>query len=187
MKFYDVILFLHISSALALFMGMAIAWIGIVRVQIAFNRIQFDEWIKVLSSLKALFISSGSLLLLTGAYMASTKWGWTPWIIVSFLLWLYIVLHSSLVLGKRIRTLRNLLEPNSKDINDELHQEINKLKLINHLQSELAVGLGTVFIMTVKPDLVGSICVVIVAIILGTVPLLSKSKTLESNLDKAKS
>ena len=119
--------------------------------------------------------------------MASTKWGWTPWIIVSFLLWLYIVLHSSLVLGKRIRQLRNQFEPGPQDINGEIHQKINKLRLINHLQSELAVGLGTVFIMTVKPDLVGSICVVIVAIILGTVPLLSKSKTLESNLDKAKS
>ncbi len=185
MQFYFVILFLHISSALALFMGMAIAWVGIARLQLAVNKDQIDEWIKVLSSLKAIFISSGILLLLTGAYMASTKWGWTPWIIVSFLLWLYLVLHSSLVLGKRIREQRNYLTSNTGKSYDELRGFMNKLKLINHLQSELAVGLGTVFIMTVKPNLVGSICVVIVAIILGTVPLLSKKKPIESKLDKA--
>jgi hypothetical protein len=185
MQFYYVILFLHISSALALFMGMAIAWVGIVRLQLADNKIQINEWIKVLSSLKSIFISSGILLLLTGAYMASTKWGWTPWIIVSFLLWLYIVLHSSIVLGKRIRTLRTYLDSNSEKSSKELHEYINKAKLINHLQSELAVGLGTVFIMTVKPELVGAICVVIVAIILGTLPLLSKKKTSESKLNKA--
>ncbi len=185
MQFYFVILFLHISSALALFMGMAIAWVGMVRLQLADNKIQINEWSKVLSSLKSIFISSGILLLLTGAYMASTKWGWTPWIIVSFLLWLYLVLHSSIVLGKRIRTLREYLDSNSEKSNDELHKYIIKVKLINHLQSELSVGLGTVFIMTVKPELIGSICVVIVAIILGVIPLLSKKKSSESKLNKA--
>jgi hypothetical protein len=94
-------------------------------------------------------------------------------------------LHSSIVLGKRIRTLREYLDSNSEKSNDELHKYIIKVKLINHLQSELSVGLGTVFIMTVKPELIGSICVVIVAIILGVIPLLSKKKSSESKLNKA--
>jgi len=166
-------------------MGMSIAWVGISKLQSADNKAQIDEWLKILLSIKSIFISAGVLLLLTGGYMASTKWGWTPWIIVSFLLWLYLALHSPLVLGKRFRALNSFKDSNADKTGSELHEFINKLKLINHLQSELAVGLGTVFIMTVKPNLVGSICVVIVAIILGTIPLLSKNKSVETKLDKA--
>ena len=185
MQFYYVIMFVHISSALALFMGWAIEWVGITRLQYAVTKEQIDEWSKFLSSQKYIFISAGIILLITGMYMASTKLGWTPWIIVSLLLWLFVIFYGSLVTGKKIAKLGKLLHSDSVTTMAELQEQLNKLRLMNFLQSELAVGLGTIFIMTVKPDMVGSIGVVIVAIILGIIPLLSKRKAVSAGLDKA--
>ncbi len=178
MEFYLIVLFVHITSALVLFMAMAIEWVGITKLQHTANREQVDEWVNSILPLKYLFMSVGTFLLITGAYMVSAKWNWSAWIIVSMLLWLFLFLHITLVTGKRVEKLNKLLKSDSQLSNTELQAYINNLSLINLLQSEIAVGLGQIFIMTVKPDLVGSVCVVIVAIILGILPLLTKRKPL---------
>ena len=176
MEFYFVILFIHITSALVLFMAMAIEWVGISKLQLALKREQIDEWIKFILPLKYIFMSVGTLLLLTGAYMVSAKWNWSAWIIVAMLMWLFLFLHIILVTGKRVEKLSKLINSNSQMSDTELHGFIGTLSLMNLLQSEIAVGLGQIFIMTIKPDLVGSVCVIIVAIILGIAPLLLKRK-----------
>ncbi len=176
MEFYFVILFIHITSALVLFMAMAIEWVGISKLQLALKREQIDEWVKFILPLKYIFMSVGTLLLLTGAYMVSAKWNWSAWIIVAMLMWLFLFLHIILVTGKRVEKLSKLINSNSQMSDTELHGFIGTLSLMNLLQSEIAVGLGQIFIMTIKPDLVGSVCVIIVAIILGIAPLLLKQK-----------
>ncbi len=176
MEFYFVILFIHITSALVLFMAMAIEWVGISKLQLAVKREQIDEWVKFILPLKYIFMSVGTLLLLTGAYMVSAKWNWSAWIIVAMLMWLFLFLHIILVTGKRVEKLSKLINSNSQMSDTELHGFIGTLSLMNLLQSEIAVGLGQIFIMTIKPDLVGSVCVIIVAIILGIAPLLLKKK-----------
>ncbi|MHB8579798.1 MAG: DUF2269 family protein [Ignavibacteriaceae bacterium] len=176
MEFYFVILFIHITSALVLFMTMAIEWVGISKLQNTVVREQIDEWIKFILPLKYIFMSVGTLLLFTGAYLVSAKWNWSAWIIVSILMWVFLFLHIILVTGKRVEKLNKLINSNNQMLDSELHVNIGNLSLMNLLQSEIAVGLGQIFIMTVKPDLVGSVCVIIVAIILGIAPLLSKRK-----------
>ncbi len=181
MDFYFVILFFHIASALGLFMGMSLEWVGTTKLQNFTTTEEASEWVKFLGSLKGLFIGAGILLLLTGIYLTAAKWHWTPWIIVSILLWLYIALHGSVVSGNKIKKLSNMIHSNTPPAKDELHGQVNKLRLISLVQSRLAVGLGTIFIMTVKPDLLGSIGVVIVAVILGLVPFWAKGKVPATN------
>ncbi len=177
MSFYFVVLFFHISGALILFMGMSIEWNGTLKLNRSVSGEQAGEWVKFLSPVKSMFISGGVLLLITGIYLASAKWGWTAWIIVSFLLWLFLTIQGSAITGRKLGKLRKLLSSASGMHGRELNELINKLKLMNLIQSRLAIALGAVFIMTVKPDLVGSIIVVIIAIILGIIPLLSKQKS----------
>ncbi len=177
MEFYFVVLFFHISGAFVLFMGMSLEWVGISKLNGSANSEQAREWVKFLSSLKFAYISAGFLLLITGIYLAAAKWGWTPWIIVSFLLWLFLVVHGSAVINGKVKRFGKSLD-SAKDLTtQELQRQISKLKLLNLLQTRLVVGLGAVFIMTVKPNLVGAVVVVIVAVILGIVPLLFKKNS----------
>ncbi len=185
MDFYFVVLFFHISGAFILFMGMSLEWVGNTRLNNSTEREQAIDWVNFLSSLKFAFMSGGILLLITGIYLAATKWGWTPWILVSFLLWLFLTLHGSVVTGRRVAKFNIFLNSNPNVVNSELNLKISNLKLMNLLQSRLAVGLGAVFIMTVKPNLQGSIIIVIIAIIFGIIPLLSKRKTAVPKLANA--
>lgn len=182
MKFYFVVLFFHISSAFVLFMGMSLEWVGITRLNSSRNTEQAFDWVKFLSSIKFAYMSAGILLLATGIYLAAAKWGYTAWIIVSFLLWLFLVLHGSAVIGSKVKKFGILLNSSADMTSQELQRQIDNLKLMNLLQSRLAVGLGAVFIMTVKPALTGSVIVVLVAVILGVAPLLFKRKTSVSDL-----
>lgn len=177
MDFYFVVLFFHISGAFILFMGMSLEWVGNSRLNGSTKKEQAIDWVNFLSSLKFAFMIGGILLLITGIYLAAAKWGWTPWILVSFLLWLYITLHGSIVTGRKVVKFNGFLNENPAISSNELINRISSLKLMNLLQSRLAVGMGAVFIMTVKPNLQGSIIIVIIALILGIVPLLSKRKT----------
>ncbi len=184
MSFYNVVLFFHISGAFTLFVGMGQEWVGITRLNNSINQDQARDWAKFLSSLKFTYISGGILLLITGIYLAAVRWGWTDWIIVSFLLWLYLVLHGALVTGRKVLKFSDSLNPKSEMHEAELSTQISKLKLLNLLQSRIAVGLGAIFIMTVKPKVTGSVIVVIIAFILGVLPLLTKGKTAAANLTK---
>ena len=178
MNFYFVILFFHISGALILFMGLSLEWVGINRLNNAAKLEQATDWVKFLSSLKIAFISGGILLLITGVYLAAARWGWTAWIIVSFILWLFLTIHGSVITGAKVRKFSKFLSSVSEMAAADLTAHISNLKLIKLLQSRLAIGLGAVFIMTVKPKITGSIIVVIIAVILGFLPLLTKQKTM---------
>jgi hypothetical protein len=181
MSFYYVVLFFHISGALILFMGLSLEWVGISRLNSAVNPEQAGDWVKFLSSLKVAFISGGTLLLITGIYLAAARWGWTAWIIVSFLLWLFLTIHGSVVTGAKVKKFSKFLTSASDMTAADLSMYISKLKLIKLLQSRLVIGLGAVFIMTVKPKIAGSIIVVLIAVILGFLPLLTKQKTTAPN------
>lgn len=163
-------------------MGMSIEWVGVTRLNSAAQLEQAADWVNFLSSLKLAYMSGGILLLITGIYMAATKWGWTPWIIVSFLLWLFLTLQGSVITGRKVVKFNKQLKSSQGISPGELNLQIGKLKLMNLLQSRLAVGFGAIFIMTVKPDIVGSVIIVIIAFILGIVPFLSKPRT---NVTKA--
>ncbi len=181
MSFYYVVLFFHISGALILFMGLSQEWVGISRLNNAVKPEQAGEWIKFLASLKFAFIIGGTLLLVTGIYLAAARWGWTAWIIVSFILWLFITIHGSVVTGTKVMKFSKFLSSASEITADQLNMHISKLKLMKLLQTRLVIGLGAVFIMTVKPKIAGSIVVVIIAVILGLLPLLTKQKKPASN------
>ncbi len=187
MDYYFAILFFHIAGAIVLFMGMGIEWMGISRLNRASGVKQAGDWLKVLSSLKSMYISGGVILLVTGIYLASAKWGYTPWILVSFLLWLFITFQGSVLSGKKFRNLADKLSSESALSDSELSGFIGKLKLMNLLQSRLAIAFGAVFIMTYKPYLPGSIVVVIIAVILGIVPLMFKKKSLTAKAEEPES
>ena len=176
MDIYFVVLFFHISGAFILFMGMSLEWVGVTKLNKSEKLEQAKEWTNFLSSYKSAFIIGGILLLITGIYMASAKWGWAPWMIVSFFLWLFLVIQGSAFTGKKISSFRKYINTSTDLKTSEIKEHIAKMKLINLLQSRLTVGFGAIFIMTVKPDLAGSLIVVLIAFILGLAPFLAKQK-----------
>jgi hypothetical protein len=102
-----------------------------------------------------------------GLYMTADTWGWqTPWIIVAIISVLYFAVGG--VMGTR----RNVIEKLIKDMPDGPLQESVMQRIHDPLFGAavymmLALLLGIVFLMTVKPALDGAILTMVIAAALG--------------------
>jgi hypothetical protein len=71
------------------------------------------------------------------------------------------------VTGRRLRAIGQALKRERGPLSDALQAAMQDGRLLASLHTRVAVGLGVVFLMTVKPDLVGSLLTLGVAILVG--------------------
>jgi hypothetical protein len=99
--------------------------------------------------------------------MMATVWGGVAWIMVTLgalvlmtLLWMVITRRRMAVIGRTVNTERGPLFPSLRAL-------LQDPVLWITMQTRVAIALGIVFLMTVKPDLGGSLLTIGVAIVLG--------------------
>ena len=163
MSIYSIALFLHIVGALALFAALALEWVGLRQIRSATPSEQVRIWLGVLTAAGKAGFPSMLVTVVTGVYMMVTVWGRTPWLAVTVgALVLMIVLAR--VAAPRLKGLEQFMVA----ANDPL--------LWVSIQTRAAIALGIVFLKVAKPDLVGSLLTVGVAVALGVVSALSISR-----------
>ena len=169
MSIYNIVLFLHVSGAIGYFVGMGTWLFG----QAALRRAQRVEQVRALTNLAGrlgpLFGISVLLILVTGLYMAITAWGpqagWIPVALVSLIL--IAPLGTAFIEPRRRAIARLAQEAPDGPLPQELEQRIHDPILGTALQTVTILLLGIVFLMTNKPELVGSLIVMAVALGLG--------------------
>jgi hypothetical protein len=181
MIIYQAILFLHILGALGLFVGLAFEWLCLRRINNAASNVQLKEWINFLASLKVIFSISGITLLLSGTYMSVITWGGPAWIVIAFIGLVTSAINGSVITGKKIEALQKLV--NSEDTTQlpNIFEEKKNQKLFSHFQLRAAISLSIIFLMTFKPEIIGSIVVFVLAIILGSLPVLLAKRPVKSS------
>ncbi len=140
MTLYSFVLFIHVVSAMGLFVGLALEGFVSLRIRVAQDAEQLQLFIRAFN------------LLLGGLYLASKYGGGTFWIPAALIDTLAIMFVGGLITGRKINQLRRTLgkadaafEALSARANDEL------VTLSYGLRSGLAFGI--VFLMTAKPSL----------------------------------
>ena len=182
MVLYQIILLLHILGALALFMGLGFEWLCLRRINSATSKVQLKEWINFLASLKVIFSISGITILLSGIYMSVITWGGPGWIIVAFVGLVTSAINGSVITGRKIEALQKVInEDDTKQMPNIFEQKKNQ-KLFSHFQLRSAISLCIIFLMTFKPELVVSISAFVLAIVLGSLPILSFNKETNTGL-----
>lgn len=172
MELYTLLLFTHILGVLGLFIGMGLQWVSVLRLRRAQTRGQASEWISLARGAGRFSPIAGVLVLGAGIAMMVMRWTLTtPWIMVSLLAIVLMMVASMGVSVRRIKVIARTLAQASGDAGDPLPPESHGL---THnpalwLATQLAAGqaLGVVFMMTVKPELVGSLLTLAVALALG--------------------
>jgi hypothetical protein len=169
MHIYNIVLFLHVSGAIGYFVGMGIWLFGFA----ALRRAQRVEQVRALTNLAGrlgpLFGISVLLILASGLYMAITAWSLrTGWIAVALISLIFIAPLGTAFIEPRRRDLA-LLAQEAPDglLPQALQQRIHDPILGTALQTVTILLLGIVFLMTTKPELIGSIIVMAVALVLG--------------------
>ena len=170
MSIYPVVLFLHIVGAIGYFLGIGI-WLFIL---LGLRRTQRVEQVRSLIHLNDLSApfsaASAVLLLVTGLYLALTAWSLlTSWILVALISLFLMVPTSAALIAPRRRALVDQMAREAPEgtISLALVQRIHDPVLLIVVQTVAALLLGLVFLMTTKPNLVGSLIVMVVALLLG--------------------
>ena len=169
MSFYTLALFAHILGVLGVFVGLALDWTTILRLRRARTVALVREVTSLVGFQARLIQISSLLLLIAGIYMTVTAWDrGRPWILVSLAALIVIGALSGGVDGRRLAAIRKtVVEASDGTIPPALQRRMTDPVLLTSVQTAGLIGLGAVFLMTTKPDLLGSLITLAVAVVLG--------------------
>ncbi len=182
MNDYSIALFLHIVGALGFFVALGVEWTSLRRLWRATTTEQVREWIRVPTGVHRVGMASMLTLLISGFYMMATVWGGVAWIIVTLGSLIPIAVLAMAVTRRRMAAIERAVTGEHGALSPTLRQLLHDPLLWLSLQTRVAIALGIVFLMTVKPDLVGSLLTIGVAIVLGlasALPILGRERVQE--------
>ncbi len=172
MNDYSITLFLHIAGALGLSIALGLEWAGLWQIRSAVTREQVLTWMGILKTVRKVGFASMSTTVITGIYLMVTDWGGVAWIIVTIASLLLIIALSLALTGPRMAAIGRALSADKGVKPQIFHRLANNPLLWISIQTRVAITLGIVLLKTTKPELGGSLLLIVVAIVLGVVSAL---------------
>ncbi len=166
MTLYPIAVFVHVVGALGLFVAMGLEWVVVARVRLAETAEQARDWLRLLEVIRWLSPASMAAILLAGIYMAATFWGGVGWIVVAVVALLLLPPLGALTLRRLPRITQDIAGETGPLSATRRHQLGDPLFTVS-IQVRTTIALGIVFLMTNKPDMVGSAVAIAVAVVLG--------------------
>jgi hypothetical protein len=168
MLIYLIALFVHVVGAILLFATLTLEGIAMGLLRRAETAREGARSAAVLQVNRVIGPLSGFGVLVPGLYMAATSWGWVPWIVVGLAAWALIAVLGA-VNGIRILAVQRTLGSESGPISAKLRDRIRDPFFGASWSTRAGIALGVVFLMTVKPGLLGALVTVVVAAAAGIV------------------
>ncbi len=172
MNIYSLVKFVHIISDITLFIGIGAQILCLVGLRRATRFEQAHSLLGLISVTNKIGVTGSFLTIASGVYMAATVWGFqVGWIVVALgSIGLIIGPLIGGVVEPRTRTLMKAVKATSDGpLSESFRMVIQDPILGAALQTNLAVVLGIVFLMTTKPPLTDAIITIGIALILGLV------------------
>ncbi len=169
---YRIVLFAHIIGALSLFVGVAGIVIGMYGMRKAQTVKQFREWSWLAITTDKAMPFIALLIIVPGSYLVFTSWGWhTAWADVALGTFVAIVALGPIFIGPRLARLEKTVKAAPQDaiVSSELRSYILDPLLWTTASVFATVTLGIVFLMAVKPDIIGAFVTIGLCILFGLV------------------
>jgi hypothetical protein len=164
----NVVLFLHIVSALVLFaaLGLELAVLrGLLRASTAQIAL---AWLSTIRTLRVAYPAAFVGLLLSGVAMIGLGDAPQPWTGIALASMVGLALTGGLVTGRRMPAIRRAVGMAAQTDPTARPPVIEGIGLLwSSAVLRLGLALAIVFVMTVKPDLVGSVVTVALGIVAG--------------------
>lgn len=168
MDLYTLVVFLHVTGAAGLFLGLGIEGSVFKFFKSAATTQQVFGVVGSLKFLRITFAISTVLLLLSGIYMATELWGWTAWVITGLIL-LVALSGSGSMTGKKIAGIIKSLNTTNEPLPADFQNKLGLSFLIKAFKIKILLVIGTIFIMTMKADWMFSIISIVAAFLIGLV------------------
>lgn len=164
---YSIALFLHIVGALGLFVGLGLEWVSLSYLRRGATVEQAREWLSTVNAQRWLYPTSWLAILIPGFYMMAAAWGGVAWITIALAAVVLLVVLWLALTGRRMATIGQSVAVENGPISSTLRQRLSDPLLWASLRIRTAIALGIVFLMTVKPDLLGALLTIGLAGVLG--------------------
>jgi hypothetical protein len=163
---YSFALFIHVVSAIGLFVALALEGIVFIRIRSARTDPELQFFIQGFERLRVIYIPSFLGILVGGLYLASLYGGGAFWIPSALAATLAMALVGGLVTGRNLSRLKKLAGDEAVSFESvSARTKSNSLLASYGLRAGLALGI--VFLMTSKPQLLASIAALGAGCVLG--------------------
>ncbi len=167
---YALTLFLHVCGDIGIFIGIGIQLINLALLHRARSVEQVNTTVWLISLSDRVTVTSALVTIASGLYMAVTVWGLLHgWIAVALGTLIAIIAPIiRVVIEPRMRVIMTMTQGMQEgELPMALRAHIDDPVLTAALRTLVAVVFGVVFLMTVKPSLVGSVLAIAVFLVLG--------------------
>lgn len=173
MPYYNIALFVHILGALGYFIALGVGYGAVVGVRRARSVQALRFWAGAAGgTLRGLFPLSGLALLVAGIYMVAVQWRESAgWAAVGLVALLVIGPIYPLLVVRRLGRLagQSAELPAEAPLSAELAQAARSPLLWLSANGVMALAIGVVYLMTIKPDILTSAIALGVALVVGLV------------------
>lgn len=167
MNYYAIALFFHIVGALGFFIALGLEWTRLHQIRSATTSEQVRASIQLYNSVRRFGMASMLTILVFGVYLTAVAWRSAAWITVALGSLVMIVTLTVVLTRPRIAAIDRALPAEKGLLSPTLRQLVDHPILWFSIQTRVAIALGIVFLMTVKPGLGGSLLTIGVATVLG--------------------
>ncbi len=169
MNLYPLAVFVHVISDAGVFTAVGVTLYGLAALRQAGRVEQVRPIGALMLHAERIYALVGPLLLLSGIYLTLTAWSWgTGWILVALGSLVLLFPFGPILVSPRLAAIGRAAAaapdgPLPAEIDARIHDPL--LSIVQ--QGVAGVLLGIVFLMTVKPGLLGSLLVIACGLALG--------------------
>ena len=166
MTIYSAVLFLHVLSAIALFIAFLFEGVIFIRIRSARSIEQARFFTRTFSRLWVIYVTSFVGILVGGMYLASQYGGRSFWIPTALLATLMIVVVGGVVTGRKMARLKKMLAGEAAGLEVVL-AEVKGNSLVVSYGLRIGLALWILFLMTAKTQLIPSLAALSGGLIVG--------------------
>jgi len=168
MTLYSNVLFVHIASALALFLGYGLEWTVSALLRHASTTDQARAWLRVYRVSPPVTGVALAVLILSGGWLSAMTGGMNQgWLIASVLGIVVALLIGFALILPRLRALRRALPEGNAALTPEALLQLQSPVLLRLIRVRVMLAVGIVYLMTAKPPLTASLIVVAAPVVVG--------------------
>ena len=173
MPFYQIALFLHILGALGFFIAIGVFYAAVLGVRRAKTAQSIKLWTGTAAGVsRILFPISFLMIVIAGIYMVVTVWGErAQWAGVALFACIILAIAATSIQGRRMAALgqSTASQSDSAPVEGALWTQAHDAITWVALNASAAFAIGIVYLMTLKPDAIGSVLALLIALVVGLV------------------
>jgi hypothetical protein len=149
---YPFVIFVHVLGAVGIFAAIAVEAVSVGRLQRAGTPADARVWMGLLALPGRLGPIAMVTTLLSGMWMMAVSWGREPWIVTAFVGIVAMAAMGGAITARRMRRLRVAMGAETgPELSDAFRELRSSPALTASLRLRIAIGIGILGLMTVKP------------------------------------